>query len=310
MIVSAQAELSGRALIEVGRGCPHGCKFCLARSLYHPVRPRALDGLATAMEEIAQVSDRIGLIGASFADHPAAIELLQYAIRLGLEPSVSSLRTDRVLGEPRLVEVLAKAGQRTLSLAPEAGSERLRRAIGKPLSDAEMLEAVRLLARAGIANLKLYFMIGLPGETDEEVQAIGQMLEYVRETEPEIDLRASVACFVPKPHTPFEKESMETMDTLRRRAKVLEKMSRSCGVQIQVESVRLAQAQAVLARGGPELSELIPVAAKHERPESALMALLESSGLDAEEYARYGSPSKAWQVVDMGCDKLRTRREK
>jgi len=301
VIVAPEAELSGRALIEVARGCPYGCKFCLARGLYHPLRPRSAEVLVRAMQEMRPVAVGVGLVATSFADHPQASELLEEAMALGLGVSVSSLRVDRVGEKPRLVELLARAGQRTLTLAPEAGSERLRRAIGKPLSDEQIAEAAAVVAGAGVPNLKLYFMIGLPGESDEDVEGIGDLLRRLRQQEPTLELSASVACFVPKGHTAFQREAMADDGVLRVRANLLRRLCGRFGVSLEVGSVRLARAQAVLARGGLELAPLVPAVARDDGPEAALQAAIEQEGYDPTDYGRFGSPDPGWRVVDVGC---------
>lgn len=301
VILAPEAELSGRSLVEVARGCPHRCRFCLARRLYHPLRPRSPEVCASILDELAQVADTVGLVAPSFSDHPQAIGLLQLAGARGLRPSVSSLRAESLLAQPELAEVLVQGGQRTITLAPEAGTQHLRDVIGKPLTDEQLLEAADLVARVGLPHLKLYFMIGLPGETDDDMAAIGDLLAAVRRRTPSLELSASVACFVPKSHTPCEGEALADEEAVRYRSDLLRRLSGKVGVAIDVDSPRAARAQAAIARGGLELGPLLPPLAHSRRPEAALLTAIKKTRQDAEDYVRSGAPDAPWTVIDLGC---------
>src|SRR5882762_6504682 len=161
------------ALLEVGKGCGRGCRFCLEGQVYRPVRHRSVAALSATIAELAaQGEKRIGLVGACVSDYPWIGELLKVVEDNGMELSISSLRADSLTDD--LVASLARGGHRTLTMAPEAGTERLRRVVRKAITDEQLYEACHLLRRYGIPNLKCYFMIGLPTETREDIEALDQ----------------------------------------------------------------------------------------------------------------------------------------
>ncbi len=295
MIVAAAAELRGRALIEVSRGCPHWCRFCLARQLQHPFRLRSVEVVAEAMREVAVGAKEVGLIAADFLDHPQAAELVEAAMAIGLKVSVSSLRMDRAARKPRVLELLRAAGQRTITMAPEAAREPLRAAIGKPLSHKVFMTAIEAVVEAGFPRLKLYFMIGLPGEVDEDAEALGDLLGEVRVAAPEVDITASASCFVPKAGTVFDDQEFTDPATLQRRSKIVKRAAARVGVKLEGESPRLAMVQAILARGGFEIGELLASEEVREGGAAALPAAMARAGMDAEGYARVGSSERPWR---------------
>ena len=189
-------------LIEVGRGCPRKCRFC-ASSHIHGYEFHKL-------EDILQIIDKnidgpgavVGLIGSALSDYPDLEKLIEKLIDRGHRPGISSIRPDALT--PKLAELMVKSKVRTLTLAPEAGSLRLRKIIGKGITDNKIYESVKIAVEAGISNLKLYFLIGLPGETAEDIDSMIEMIARIAGiTSPE-NLQVSVNNFIPKPHTPFQ----------------------------------------------------------------------------------------------------------
>src|SRR3989449_2510015 len=210
-IKTPQAEYGHMALLEVGKGCGRGCRFCLEGQVYRPVRHRSVETLRETVVAMAKAGEkRVGLVGACVSDYPWIGDLLKIVEENGLELSISSLRADSLT--PDLVAALARGGHRTLTMAPEAGTERLRRAIRKPITDEQITTACDLIRAHGIPNLKCYFMIGQPTETREDVEAIpelaARMLERLRILDPSGRpfgrLTLSISSFVPKPWTPFQ----------------------------------------------------------------------------------------------------------
>ncbi|GAH86909.1 unnamed protein product, partial [marine sediment metagenome] len=169
-ILTPDTELGNLYLIEVERGCNWGCRFCLVNNAFHPMRYRSIDKLIAQAELGLKYRKRLGLVGPAVYDHPQLEELLGKLRQMGAELSISSLRV-RPLSRIVLRE-LAKGGARTISLAPEAGSQRLRQVIKKSISEDDILESMDKVAEQGVKLLKLYFMIGLPSETDEDIEAI------------------------------------------------------------------------------------------------------------------------------------------
>src|SRR2546430_2407306 len=210
-VKTPHAEYGHMALLEVGKGCGRGCRFCLEGQVYRPVRHRSLDALRETVAQLAKSGEtRIGLVGACVSDYPWIGDLLKIVEENGLEVSISSIRADSLTDG--LVEALARGGHRTLTVAPEAGTERLRRVIRKAITDEQIVAACDLVRAHGIPNLKTYFMIGQPTETREDVEAIPALAERMLERLPVPDpsgkpfrrLTASLSPFVPKPLTPFQ----------------------------------------------------------------------------------------------------------
>jgi radical SAM superfamily enzyme YgiQ (UPF0313 family) len=250
-------------LTEVTRGCGHSCKFCLIGHICRPRRTRSLDRLMEIIEQGLESSpvSKVSLIGSSLGDHDGLEDLADWIVKRGVELSAPSLRADSVT--ERLLRSFVKGGQRTLTIAPEAGSSELRRAMGKGLDDDDIDRAVRMAKDAGYKAVKLYFIIGLPEETREDVMAIVKMVKQLAQT---YGLRttASVNPFVPKAHTRWERELQPTVETLRAILKSIENGVRNVP-KVTVEGVdpRNARIQAALSVGNRSIAKVVQLAAKH-----------------------------------------------
>ena len=207
-------------LVEVTRGCGHSCKFCLVGHIRGGKRARSLERLQDIITTgIAATSvKKVALIGSSLGDMPHLEELASWIVDNGLELSVPSLRADTVT--EGLLRSIVKGGQRTLTIAPETGSERLRRAIGKGLSDEDIIQAVEMASASGIKSVKLYFIIGLPGEDDEDLVAIGDLVHNLT-SHSRLRLTVALNPFVPKAHTRFEREPQPPLGEIRRRTDIV-----------------------------------------------------------------------------------------
>jgi radical SAM superfamily enzyme YgiQ (UPF0313 family) len=247
-VFTPQTEFGDMALIEVGRGCPYGCRFCVARHIYRPLRWRSLAALLPVIDHDMAFRRRIGLIGAAVTDHPEILDLCDAILSRGGEPAPASMRADALT--PELLALLARGRVRTITLAPEAGTEALRRAVGKRLPDDVLLAAAARAKTVGISNVKLYFIVGLPGETDDDVRAIPDLAVRLAR---EAGVRVTVGCstFVPKPGTPFALRGMVPPEEATRRLALVRAGLRGRADFTQ-ESPRLAYWQGVLARGGRE----------------------------------------------------------
>src|SRR6059036_580128 len=269
-VKTPHAEYGHMALLEVGKGCGRGCRFCLEGQVYRPVRHRSVDALRETVARMAESGEkRVGLVGACVSDYPWIGELLKIVEDNGLELSISSIRADSLTDG--LVAALARGGHRTLTIAPEAGTERLRRAIRKAITDEQILTACDLVRKNGIPNLKTYFMIGQPTETDEDVEAIpelaGRMLERLRVLDPSGKpfgrLTLSVSSFVPKPWTPFQWAPFAGAAALSKKLETIKRGVRSfSNVRVLHENPREAALQALLARGDRRVGNFLEQAAR------------------------------------------------
>ncbi len=271
LVRTPRAEYGHMALVEVGKGCGRGCRFCLEGQVYRPVRHRSVAALAETVARLARDPDtrRIGLVGACVSDYPWIGDLLGAIDASGLELSISSLRADSLTDA--LAAALARGGHRTLTVAPEAGTERLRRTIRKSITDEQLYTACDLVRRHGIPNLKTYFMIGQPTETLEDVEAIAdlarRMLERLRVPDPAGHpfgrLTLSISSFVPKPWTPFQWAPFDDVESLRQKLEIIKRgVRRFPNVRVLHENPREAQLQALLARGDRRVGDFLELAVR------------------------------------------------
>src|SRR5881296_3058825 len=316
-VKTSQAEYGHMALLEVGKGCGRGCRFCLEGQVYRPVRHRSVDALRETVERMAASGERrIGLVGACVSDYPWLGDLLKVVEENGLELSISSLRADSLTED--LVTALARGGHRTLTMAPEAGTERLRWAIRKPITDDQLMTACDLVRAHGIPNLKCYFMIGQPTETIEDVEAIPdlarRMLERLRVLDavghPFGRLTLSVSSFVPKPWTPFQWAPFDGAESLQAKLEIIKRgVRRFSNVRVLHENPREAALQALLARGDRRVGDFLELAAVHEG--DWRRALREWDG-DAAFYTtrrRALDERLPWDHFDVGVKKAGLLRE-
>jgi radical SAM family uncharacterized protein len=315
-VVTPHTTFDSSFLIEVGRGCPHGCRFCSAGFIYRPPRFRPIAGLKQSMQQGARLTDRIGLVGAAVSDLPELEELCQEFSDQNIRISFSSLRADRLT--PGLLATLKKSNVKTATIAPEVGSERMRRVINKGITQTDVLTAATNLVENGIPNLKLYFMVGLPGEADEDIDAIIQLVKQIKHrflassrTRKHIGtITVSLNSFVPKPATPFQWAPMDEVGALKSKIKKIKNdLRKVANVKINSDVPRWAYLQAMFSRGDRRIADLLLMAHANNGnwPQT-----LKTSALNSDFYVlRERGPDELlpWDFIDHGIKKSYLRKE-
>lgn len=255
-IVGKGSEFSNMYLIEAMRGCPWSCRFCLVGHMYRPLRKKGIAAIKDEILRAKRYSDKIGLIGPSLTDYSHINEVL--GIR-GVDFSITSLRACQKSSE--LVELLR--GHKSISIAPEAGTERMRKVIDKKVSENDILDTSARILETGVENLRLYFMIGLPTETQEDISGIIELVRNIRRTSKRGTLVLSISTFVPKPLTPFQWHAMEPLIVVKERLKFIKKTLRDDrNVKVFHDVPKYAYLQGLFARGDRRVFKVIEAMSK------------------------------------------------
>ncbi len=324
-----------RVTLEVFRGCIRGCRFCQAGMVCRPVReksPEVLNGLAREMICNSGYSE-ISLSSLSISDYTKISQLtnslLEWTNPKKINLSLPSMRADSFTKE--LMEKISSVRSSTLTFAPEAGSQRLRDVINKNITEEEILRAVRVAYGAGKNQVKLYFMNGLPGETYEDIEGIADLASHVigeyfnmpernKKQQPQVTL--SVACFIPKPHTPFQWERQNTFAELMEKQSFLSSKIKDRRIRYNYHDAKVSFMEAVFARGDRRLSAALSEAVKrHVRFDAweeffnydQWMDIFASCGIDPSFYANRTIPDEEilpWDMIDCGVTKEFLLRER
>jgi radical SAM superfamily enzyme YgiQ (UPF0313 family) len=306
-IFTPDTEFGSRFLVEVVRGCANLCRFCWAGYNYLPVRAFPADKILDLARQAKVHASKAGLVSIALCDHPEIERILTSLLEMGYSISPASLRLDDLT--PPIVDLLRRSGERSITIAPEAGSDRLRRVINKTVTNEEILHAAEVIFGGGIENVKLYYMIGLPTERDEDLEGIRDLTVQMRE----IMLKhgrakgrlgrivGSVNPLIPKPGTAYQWLPMEDPSITDRKAKRLRQLlSGLDNVYFTIKSERHSYYQALLSLGDRRVASTIEAA---ERNGGQWRAAVAETGLDADFYIfrdRSNDAVLPWDIIDGG----------
>jgi len=309
-LIGPETAFEDRYLVEVSRGCPHGCRFCAAGYIYRPPRFRSFQRLAADIDRGAEMTDTVGLVGAAVSDLPDLEALCRRFDGSRARLSFSSLRADALT--PALIAALARSRVKTATIAPDAGSQRMRDVINKGIDEETILASAEALVAAGIPNLKLYFMVGLPTETEEDVAAIVDLCKRVKHrflassrTRGRMgEITVSLSSFVPKPFTPFQWAAMDDAGRLKQKLRrVKEGLRRVANIRVHSDVPRWAVIQGLLSRGDRNVARMLLDA---HRKHGNWPAALKASAVNAGFYVfrqRGANERFPWDFIDHGVKK-------
>ena len=306
-IFSPDTEFGSRFLIEVVRGCANLCRFCWAGYNYLPVRAFPTERILELAQAARAHANRVGLVSIALCDHPDIERILARLAEMGYSISPASLRLDDLT--PEIVRLLRQSGEKTLTIAPETGSDRLRRVINKTVTNEEILEKAELIFSEGIENLKLYYMIGLPTETDEDLVALRDqtvqlrdvMVKHARTRGTVGRIVGSVNPLVPKPGTSYQWLPMADAKDIERKMKRLHALVAGLDhVYFSIKSERHSYYQALMSLGDRRVAPAIEAA---ERNGGQWRQAVQESGVDADFYIYRDRSNDAvlpWDIIDGG----------
>jgi radical SAM superfamily enzyme YgiQ (UPF0313 family) len=301
-IVSPLSHLKDMSLLEVQRGCGYRCRFCAMGQIYRPLRHRSAKALGYWIGKAAEKERRVGLVGSALAELPGLLDLCRQMSAQGLELGLASLRADRL--DVLLAGELARLGVKTLTIAPEVGTERLRRVINKSVSAQDVLRTASLAAQTGIFRLKLYFLVGLPWERQEDLTAIVSLVEQVRQTTGLKAVTVSVSPFVPKASTPFQWAAMDRETVLIRKIRYLAGRFRPMKrVSFSGESPRRSVWQGILARGDRRVGMVLWHHLMHDMTWAKAWQQMEIDGEFFVHRERDRRETLPWDFIDHGISK-------
>jgi radical SAM family uncharacterized protein len=315
-LFTPDTEFKEMALVEMNRGCPRGCRFCAACFVYHPFRNRSLSLLELISKEALLKEHRIGLTGAAVSDHPQLLPLCQSILSQQGGISLSSLRVDAVT--PSLIQCLRKSEEHTVAIAPEAGSERLRRMLKKGYTEEEILKTIHTLVENGLSQIKCYFLIGLPSEIDEDIEEIlflakrirHQILSDQKNQKKRWRLVLSVNPFIPKPATPFQWVPLEEAGELKKKLKMIQRgVQGERGMEMIYDLPKWAYIQALFSKGDRRMGKILMAAHRYQGNWSQA---LRETNINSDFYVyrkRDLDEIFPWDFIDHGIPKEQLKEE-
>ena len=304
-IISENAFFKNTFILEVERGCSNCCGFCLASYMNLPIRFVPYEKIIETIDLGLKYTNKIALLGAQITAHPDFERVCEYInnkILSGenIEMSVSSLRVDSF--KPKIVKTLVNAGQKNLTLAIEAGSERLRKVINKHLSEEQIFNAVKTAIECGLSGIKFYGMLGLPTETTDDIEATIELSKKIKKQFKKFDISFGFSTFVPKANTPFQWFGREDEKTLSYKINYLRKELHKLGIQASISSPKWDYYQAVLSRGDEKLTQYLIDVYKNGAKLGAFKKCAKELGINTDFYAlqEYNFSDKlAWDFINL-----------
>ncbi len=316
VLATDETEFGDMFITEISRGCRRGCRFCAAGFIYRPVRYRTQKTLCPSLEEGLEKGKKIGLLGTAISDHPALEEICRAVLHKGGRLSLSSLRIDRIT--PKIADLIREAHIDTIALAPEAGSERLREVIRKNITDRQIFNALEYLIDKDILNLRLYFLVGLPTETDADIDALIRLVKKIRHhtlayTEGKKTFRRltlSINQFIPKPQTPFQWHPLEDIHEVSRRIKrITQGLKGEIGVRILHDLPKWNYIQSLLSLGDRRVGHMLSTV---HRLEGNWSQALKTVPLNADFFVYRPKPCTEflpWDFIAAATDRSYLERE-
>ena len=302
-ILSDKSYFNNTFIIEVARGCMNRCAFCTASYINLPFRNYEYQKIIEAIDLGLSYTNKIALLGAQISAHPEFDNIMKYLrdkmdSGVEIELGISSLRTDSVT--PELVQTLVKGGQKTSTIAIEAASDRLRKFINKNLKEEQILDAIRISKENGLQGLKIYSMIGIPNETQEDIEEFIRLAKIIKSKFKGFSITFSFSTFVPKPQTPLQWEVREDNKSLERKQKFLEKELTKLGFGTKFSSVKWDYWQTVLSRGDESLAEFLVEVYKQGGKLGAYKSTLKKLNIDISKsilgFAKF--ENLPWDIID------------
>ncbi|MFZ3055464.1 MAG: radical SAM protein [Smithella sp.] len=310
VISAPQTEMEDMFLTEVNRGCARSCRFCAASFVYRPVRFRSSAEIIASIDCGLKRKKKIGLVGAAVSDHPDLAHICEYIIEQGAQVGIGSLRIDQI--DERIVDFMKTGGIETVALAPEAGSQRMRDIIRKNITETDIMNAVEILVKKEIPKLRLYFMVGLPNEKEQDIDAI---IELVRKIQHHIlnkfegkkkfrRITLSINQFIPKPATPFQWCSLEDVGLVGGKIKKIENaLKREKSIKVIHDVPKWNYIQALLSLGDRRVSEILLTA---NRLEENWAQSLKEVNINPDFYVyrqKQFDEVLPWDIIDRGVSK-------